>query len=347
MLKYFPKKPFLIFLILALIFVLMGGCYKFIESGIDNIEKNTTVDFPGIEKVDELYVVGTGDVGGTFYPVGSAVAEIVNSDIDNIKMIVEATDGSVDNSRLVRDGEIDFGLAVSDLAYKAWKGEEPFSSDIDGDNVTALFATYPSVVQGIALKERGFTKIGDLKGKTVSVGLPGSGSEAASRAILNAAGFNYYLDVTPEFLGIGEGAEAVRDGEVDAKTSQGGLPFAAFTELAETRNVRVLEVEQEIRQKVVENNPWFFEFKIPPNTYKGQEESVDTLAVKCLFLANKETVSEELAYRITKHIWENRQFIIGKHSSLEAMKEDFVANEIPVPLHPGAKKYWEEIGIIE
>lgn len=292
-----------------------------------------------------IFAVGTGDFGGTFYPVGETISKIINEHVYGVKAYVEMTGGSMDNARMVGSGELLFGLAIGDVAYSAYNGEGHFSTA--HPNLTCLFATYSSISQWVTLQSSPVNTVEDLRGEKIAVGMPGSGSEVLSRMVLKAAGINYPGEIVPLYIGVGEGAAAVRDGLITAAHTVGGIPFSAYESLAEEKPVKFLPLSQETIKTVIEETPYYYAAKIPARSYAGQLEEINTLGVKCLFLANKKDVSDELAYQITKAVWENMSLMISGHPSLRTMTEDFVATDLPVPLHPGAERYWREVGIIE
>ena len=297
-----------------------------------------------VPKDGKVFAIGTGDVGGTFYPVGAALAKVINDKMPGYKVTVQSTGGSVDNSRMVGTGELVFGMAMGDVAFDALKGQGKFKAPLP--KVTALFATYSSISQWIALDSNKANTMADLKGKKVSVGMPGSGSEVASAMILKAAGLKYPEDIIPQYIGVAEGCEAVRDGFADVTHAMGGVPFGGFLDLAETKNTKMIPVDKAIIEKIKATAPYYYLTQIPANSYKGQKEAVDTLGVKCLFLMNGD-LSEDLAYTITKTIWENAESLRANNASLKEMTDTFVTSDLPVPLHPGAVKFWKEKGLLK
>lgn len=292
-----------------------------------------------------IFAVGTGDVGGTFYPVGSAIIKIMNNYVKGVRATAECSEGSVDNSRMVGSGELLFGLAMGDIAYNAFAGKDKFSTP--NPNITCLFATYPSISQWATLERYNIYSIKDLKGQKVSVGMPGSGSEVSSSIIIKTANIQYPGEILPAYMGCGEGAAAVRDGHVVAAHTIGGVPFGAYVDLFKTKNASLIPLSKGIIKEITEKYPFYTAAEIPANSYPGQDEAVDSISVKCLFLANKEVVSEELAYNITKAVWEHLSILTEEHAALKAMKKEFIVSDLPVPLHPGAERYWKEVGVLK
>lgn len=327
-------------LVLTVLFVLtLAGC-----GGGDKAAAPAEGDKKEAPAKTQVMVIGTGDVGGTFYPVGSAVAKIMNDNVPGVKVTVESTGGSVDNARMVASGELQFGMCMGDIASNALNGKDPFKEP--GPKITSLFATYSSVSQWVVNANSGIKSFADMKGKSIAVGMPASGSEVVSGMVIKAAGIDYPNAIKPQYIGVAEGANGVRDGQIDVAHQIGGVPTGGYLDLAQTKDVKFISMTDDIINKVHEQAPFYTKMIIPANTYKGQTEDVASIGVKCLFIANAD-VSEEMAYNIVKAIWENMDTMRASHATLKAMTPEFVASDLPVPLHPGAAKYWKEKGILK
>ncbi|MFW6102017.1 MAG: TAXI family TRAP transporter solute-binding subunit [Bacteroidota bacterium] len=292
----------------------------------------------------KFLTIGTGDVGGTFYPVGSTISKIINDNVDGVKANVESTGGSVDNSRMVGQGELQLGMAMGSVAYSAKNSIGKFENT-PFPELRILFATYPSISQWIALEKTPVNSVYDLEGATIAVGMAGSGSEVVSKMTLNAAGITYD-QITPKFLGVAEGAAAVRDGQADVAHAIGGIPFGGYLNLSETKSTKLIPVDKAIIEKIREDKPYYYQAKIPANSYKGQAEGVQSIGVKCVFIASTD-LSDELAYDIVKSVWNNMDVMHSGHKATQHMTEDFVAQDLPFELHPGARKFWKEQGLTD
>jgi TRAP transporter TAXI family solute receptor len=291
--------------------------------------------------------IGTGDVGGSFYPVGAAIAKAINDYVPGAKVNVETAAGSPDNARNVQAGNVDLGLATSDVCLAAMEGIKAFEGKPSPD-LRAIFALYGSVSQWLALDDSGVEYVDELGGKNVSVGMTASATEIGARVALEAAGIKYPDGINAQFLGIGEGADAVRDGTAVAVHSFGGLPQGGYLDLSSTKTVRLLKYKPETLQKILDENSYYYRASIPLDVYKvTNTEPPESFGVKALFITNAK-MDEELVYNITGACLEHIDELINGHASLKAMEDIvFVTNDIAIPLHPGAERYMKEKGFIK
>lgn len=292
-----------------------------------------------------ILTIGTGDVGGSLYPIGSAIAKVINDNIKGVKANVETTGGSVDNSRMVGEGEIDLGLSAGDTAYLAQKGEGMFAGR-GQEKIRSLFAYNQSTSIWLTPVSSGIENIAQLKGKRIITGMPGSGTEQGVSFVLPAASIAYPDDIKPQYIGVQEGCDAIRNGQADAFFGLGGMPQGAILDLTNERECRFLPYDEALLDKITSDRPYYFKTTLPKGMFKGQDIDISTFGVKseCLVSAD---LDEELAYQITKAVWEHITEMYDAHSSLRYMTPDFVASGLAVPLHPGAERYWREVGIIK
>lgn len=293
----------------------------------------------------KVLTIGTGDVGGSLYPIGSTIAKIINDKVPGLKVNVETTGGSVDNSRMVGENELDMGLSAGDTAYLALQGESMFDGNAQKD-LRTIFAYNQSTSIWFVPESAGINSIPELAGKKIVTGMPGSGTEQGVSFVLPLAGIDYPSAITPLYIGVQEGCDAVRNGQADAFFGLGGMPQGAILDLANSIDIKFLPYSDDLLDKITSERPYYFKTTLPAGMFKGQDEDVPTFGVKseCLINANAD---EEMVYQITKAIWENIETMYEGHSSLKYMTEDFVASDLTVPLHPGAERYWKEIGIID
>lgn len=196
-------------------------------------------------------------------------------------------------------------------------------------------------------EDAGIESIGDLKGKKFAPGSTGSTPEVESSIILPAYGISYPDDINANFVGFTEAIDLMRNKQIDGALIQAGLPTAAVAEMTSTAEGKLIGVEPEIRQQLMEEYPWYSEMTIPAGTYENQEEDVDTLAIKMMLMADA-SVDEETIYQMTKVFWENLDQLESTHAIVKQMEIENAVTELAgIPLHDGAKRYYEEKGLIE
>lgn len=289
----------------------------------------------------ERVTLSTAGTGGAWYPLGGGMANIINENSDVVSVSSEVSNGGVENLRLVHDGTSDFAFANSDIVYEAFHGEGTYEEDGKMDIVSIAYL-YPSTFQAIVLEDSGIQSIEDLKGKVVAVGPPASSSEIMGWDILAAYGIGKD-DIKGQTISFEEGVDALRDGNVDAVFVMSAAPNSQILEISTTRDIELLSIEQPIIDKLLEETPYYGEITVPANTYDGQEVDVKTLSLGSTLVASP-NVSEEAAYEFTKHIFENLEEVRGLHSIAKDIELEN-AGDMPIPFHPGAKKYFEEVGL--
>ena len=285
--------------------------------------------------------IATGGTGGVYYPIGGGFAEMINNHIEGAQATAEVTGASVENMGLIMRGDADLALALADTVYQAYNG----SGDFDGrqiENTRALASVYPNAVQLVTLAESDIETIADLAGKRVSVGAPGSGTELNARAVLEANGISYE-DFTPQRLNFNETADAIRDGDIDAGFWSVGPPTSSILNLAATRDIRLIGLSDEEVANAQEAEAVFAPYELAAGMYDGMDESVQTIGVPNVLVVNSD-MDEELAYQLTQLLFENTDELIAVDPAANDTTIEFTMNSTPVPLHPGAIRYFEEVG---
>lgn len=284
--------------------------------------------------------IATGGTGGVYYPIGGGFAEIINDHLEGYEASAEVTGASVENMGLIMRGEADLALVLADTAYQAWAGE----GDFEGrqiENTRALASVYPNAVQLVTLAESDIESIEDLKGKRVSVGAPGSGTELNARALLEANGISYD-DFTPQRLNFNETADAIRDGDIDAGFWSVGPPTSSILNLAATRDIRLIALSDEEIANAQEEEPVFAAYELAEGMYDGMDEAVQTISIPNVLVVNAD-MDEELAYDLTKLLYDRIDDLIAVHPAANDTTVEFTMASTPVPLHPGALRYYEEV----
>ena len=287
--------------------------------------------------------IGTGSTGGTYYPVGAAMAKIWNEKIEDMKANAQSTGGTVNNLQLMTDNEAEAGF-MDGAYYSAYTGTGKFEGK-PMENLRALVPLYPEPVQLMVARQSGIKTLGEFKGKKVSIGAVASGTEVTARQLLKVAGMDPDKDITPENLGVGDTTGAFGDQRIDAAVMVGALGMAGVVEATTLGLVDFIDVPQDILEKVMKETPYWVPFTIPANYYKGQPNEVKTYA-SWNILGVKADLDEELAYRMTKALFENRADLVLVNSKMENMAPENV-KFIMIPLHPGAEKYYKEIGAVK
>ncbi len=299
---------------------------------------------PAAEHAPQILAIGTADSGGTMYPAGRAIAQIINgSDLD-VELIVSASQGSVSNIRSLKSGDIDLGLVSGDAAYAAVHGFENFDSEPFQD-LRVIAAIYPSLSNWMARSSSGLSYIHELYGKRIGVGPQNSSTETSAALVLSSMG------ITPEnstFVnaGLGSGAEQVREGTLDVIYGFAGIPINGLAELADSASCVLLNYTQEELEDILEENPFYYQEIIPAGTYENQTKDVATFGAKCLLCASAD-MDEELVYDLTSALYSARESFKEFHSSMGFMeKKGFMYQQLPIQLHPGAKQFYQDAGLL-
>ena len=291
--------------------------------------------------------IATGGTGGVYYPTGGAYAELVNKYMDGYTAVAEVTGASVENVGLISRGDSDIALALADTVYQAYTGSGAFDGQ-DGrpgalQNLRALGSAYPNAVHIVALAGSGIASLQDLKGKRVSVGAPGSGTEVSAQTILNANGITYD-DLNAQRLNFNETADALRDGQLDAGFLSVGPPTSSLLDLATTRDMVLIPLSQEEVQASIAADPTFASYTLTGGLYPGQDSDVLTVGTPNVIVVGAE-MDEELAYTLIKTIYDHIDEVIAVHPSAKDTTPAFSLESTPIPLHPGALRYYEEQGM--
>ncbi|NIC05597.1 TAXI family TRAP transporter solute-binding subunit [Billgrantia bachuensis] len=284
--------------------------------------------------------IATGGTGGVYYPIGGGFAEIINDHLEGYEATAEVTGASVENMGLIMRGDADLALVLADTAQQAYEG----SGDFEGrqiENTRALASVYPNAVQLVVLADSDIESLEDLKGKRVSVGAPGSGTELNARALLEANGITYD-DITPQRLNFNETADAIRDGDIDAGFWSVGPPTSSILNLAATRDIRLIGLSDEEIANAQEQEPVFAAYELKAGMYDGMDEPVQTISIPNVLVVNAD-MDEELAYNLTKLLFERIDDLIAVHPAANDTTIEFTMGSTPVPLHPGAIRYYEEV----
>jgi len=291
----------------------------------------------------EFINVLTGGTSGVYYPLGAALAKIYGEKIEGARTQVQATKASVENLNLLQQGKGEIAFSLGDSVQEAWKGNTEAGFPGKLDKLRGIAAIYPNYIQIVAAQASGIKTLADLKGKSLSVGAPASGTELNARAIFEAAGLSYKDLGRVEYLPFAESVELIKNRQLDATLQSAGLGVASIRDLATTQPINVVAVPPADVEKI--GAPYISAI-IPAGTYDGQAEDVPTAAVGN-FLITHEGVSEETAYQMTKLLFESLPQLVAAHAAAKAIDPQKALEGMPVPLHPGAERYYKEAGILK
>lgn len=283
--------------------------------------------------------IGTGGTGGVYYPLGVGMAELINRHIPGVTANAEVTGASIENSRRVGMGEMEFGIANADALYFAWAGQPPFERKFP---LLAVASLYPSTMQIAVLRESGIRSIRDLAGKRVSVGPPGGATRVMAENILKEYGI--LGSVREVDLSFTESVDAMKDRTLDGAFVLAGVPAAALVELATTQNALFLPIDAPQIEALLKKYPYYSRQTIPARVYRGQDREVPSIGVENVLFARAD-LDPELVYRVTRVIFSNLDYLVSIHP-IAAQISASRAVVVPIPLHPGAERYFREVGAL-
>jgi TRAP transporter TAXI family solute receptor len=303
----------------------------------------TLVAAPAGAQAQEFINVLTGGTSGVYYPLGVALSEIYAEGIEGSRTQVQATRASVENLNLLAQGRGEIAFALGDSVALAWEGNEEAGFPEALTGLRAIAAIYPNYVQIVADAESGITTLEDLPGRSMSVGAPASGTELNARAIFEAAGLSYEDLGRLEYLPYAESAELIKNRQLDSTLQSAGLGVAFIQDLTATHEINLVAIPAETVESI---GAPYVPAIIPAGTYNGQDEDVPTAAIGNI-LVSHEDVSEETAYEMTRLLFENLDRMQAAHGAANDIDIEAAIDGLPIPLHPGAERYYREQGIIE
>ncbi|WP_100404931.1 TAXI family TRAP transporter solute-binding subunit [Bacillus solitudinis] len=285
--------------------------------------------------------LGTGSTGGTYYPLGQEMANVLNNNVEyeDFNVSAVASDASVANLGGIFRGEMQLGMTVNVTAVESLTGEGDFEG-VEIDNFGFMGHIYPEVMQVVTTENTGITSIEDLRGKRVAIGPAGSGTQAAAKLILEAYGLQEG-DYEAYQEGFGDASSRLQDGQLDASFGLLGLPASSIDELAFVRDVVILPIEGDALQHVIDNSD-YGHLEIEAEAYDFLDEPVDTITAYAVLVGSTSQISEDLAYEITKGLYENVDQISHPQGSFMT-KENILLGSDSLPIHPGSQRYFDEI----
>ena len=293
--------------------------------------------------------IGTGGVTGVYYPAGGAICRLVNRDRSEhgIRCGVESTGGSVFNLNALRSGELEFAVAQSDWQYHSFNGSSRFEEQGPDENLRSVFALHPEPFTVVARVDSGIESFEDLLGKRVNVGNPGSGTRGTMDVVMEAMGWSYDQFSVVSELPAGEHGSALCDNNIDAFVYPVGHPSGNIQEVTTGCDVRLIAVDGDAIQALVEERPYYRMATIPGGMYRGNDDDVVTFGVGATFVTSA-TVADEVAYHVTRAVFENLDTFRELHPALSVLDPaEMVSDGLTAPLHDGTVAYFEEAGLID
>lgn len=285
--------------------------------------------------------MATGGTTGTYYAYSGAVSQVLASKLNNVSFDVQSTGASKANIYLVADKEADIAIVQNDVMYYASKGIDLFEGEGAVEGFSAMAGCYAEVCQIVSKSD--ITSIEDLRGKRVSVGDIGSGCEFNARQILDAYGMSFD-DIQVNNLSFGDSATALKDAKIDAFFCVAGAPTTAIVELATSNSINILRIDDEHADKLIADYPFYTKFDVPGGAYKGVDSNVQTVAVVATYIVSND-LDDKLVYDMTKALFENAGEIAKAHPKGAELNAEYSVSGISISIHPGALKYYKEIGV--
>ena len=289
-------------------------------------------------------VMGTGSTGGTYFALGGAMANAINNKLKDKKISVTAqsTGASVENCNLIQAGEMDLGIAMNNVAANAVAGTGAFSKPCD--KVMAIGVVYSEVYQIVANAKTGAKNVEDLKGLKIAVGPAGSGTVGLSEKVFAAAGMDINKDIQPQSDSFGDAATKMQDGHIDAACNVLAVPASSIVEMTTSMKLAYVNISDEILAEIQKEAPYFTRKVIPAGTYPDQEEDCNTITCKAVLYCRAD-LPDDVVYLITKAFYETGEEVAAAHATGKEIQLEGCLDGVTTPIHPGAKRYFEEQGI--
>ena len=285
--------------------------------------------------------IGTGGTGGIYYPYGGGVAEIWSKYVKDVKAVAEVTGASVENVKLAHKGETVIGEVMGDVADAGYKGTKKFKGK--KHNILSMAIMYPNLLQVVTMKKSGITNIEQIKGKKISSGSPGSGTNFMSEAVFKALGIplDSYTDSRLSFT---ETANALRDGTIDVGFWSVGPGTSSILDLATTHDIHIINFTPDQVQKVLASNTTYSSVDLAGGVYRGVGQAVPTIGVWTVMICQN-SLKADFVYQLVKALYEHNDYLLKIHPSASYTTPENAVKYSPIPLHPGTIKYLKEKGI--
>jgi hypothetical protein len=308
-----------------------------------------------------FFRIGTGSAGGTYYPIGGIIANAIScppgaacntagatDGVPNMVAVAQATQGSVQNVNLIQSGNAESAFTQSDVMHWAYTGTGLFEGRPKLERLRFIAHLFPEHIHAVVRRDSPIQSFADLRGRRIAIGLQASGARIGSELILGANGMQAGRDFTAEFLNQAQGTERMQDRGLDATITVVGYPAAAFTEFCSRTGCRILPIGGPEAQRVIERAPFYGTGTIPRTAYEGLTADVPTLTVGALWCV-RDSVPADVVYAVTRSLWsETTRGLLdrGHAKGKEIVRESALSGRGVVPFHPGAERYYREVGIL-
>lgn len=341
------KKMLAILLLMTMVLTACGGGAPAPAAPTPEASGDAPTETPAAAPAanrDLFITVATGPTSGVYYPIGGAFSSIIQNDL-GFRSSAQSTGASVENINLLLNNQAELAITMADAVTQAYLGFGAFEGEAPKEELRGLMSLYPNYVQLVTMESTGIESFYDLAGRRVGVGAPNSGVELNARLMFEAHGMTYD-DIRPDYLNYGEAVDQMRNGMIDAAFVTSGIPNATVMDLGTTNTIRIIPIEGEGMAYLNEHYPFFTANIIPAGTYDNDED-INTATIMNLLLVHHE-LPEDAVYEITKGFFDHLDTI---HSAHNAAKENIniesVMEGMVVPLHPGAQRYFQEVGAID
>jgi TRAP transporter TAXI family solute receptor len=337
------KRIFSLVLVIVLVLSLVA-CGNSAPQQSNTTANNNTAEV----KMPEFLTVGGGSTGGVFFGAASGIAQLFSTKT-SIKASAQTTTGGGQNIQLMAKKELDLAIADNLISMQAYNGEESFKDKASKD-IRAICSIYDTYFQQAVRPDSEINTVADIKGKTMVVGGPGSGTENATRLVYKAHDVDYVNNksiIKAEWLGIAEGTEKLKNKQADGITSITPYPFASFVELFLTGDGKLISLDPEAIKKLTSGESPYLEATIPAGTYKGQDIDIQTVKMKTMIIVRAD-LPDDVVYELTKLIMENKDYLVQQNkSAFGTMTPEAAVEGLTIPQHPGAVKYFKEKGVLK
>ncbi len=299
----------------------------------------------GMAAEKQFVAIATGGTGGTYYPLGGALAQLLSNTVEGLIVTAQTGNASRANCNLISRGQIETAFSQANVTYWSYTGTGIYKDEPILTNLRGIAALYPETIHIVATKASGIKTIEDLKGKSVGVGAPNSGTAADAEIILQAHGITFD-DLKVDYIDFNEVAQRLIDGQIDAGFTTAGFPTSSIINIATKRDIVLVPISAEKIKELTDAIPYYGATVIPGGLYQGVDEDVPALATPALWICDAK-LEPTLVYKMTKALWENREILEKVHSQGKNITLETALDGIGIPLHPGAELYYKEVGLIK